>query len=94
MPTDNELPALIAGVEELYPSERPHGAVMISDELAKGILAALKQAATVQTQRDELAKACRRLMESGCAGGSDHGEMVWDAACAEGETALAKIHSS
>lgn len=48
----------------------------------------------LMAQRDELAKACRRLMESGCAGGSDHGEMVWDAAYAEGESVLAKIHSS
>ena len=37
---------------------------------------------------EQLVAACRRLMECGCAGGSDFGEMVWDAAVAQADAAI------
>ena len=38
---------------------------------------------------EALAGACERLMRSGCGGGSDFGDSVWDAACAGADVALA-----
>lgn len=49
---------------------------------------ACELAARAMNAHEGLVAACKRLMECGCAGGSDFGEMVWDAAVAQAEAAI------